>query len=104
MCWLPRLPALRALFQLQVGSCGLLVSSRDIRPNARADGSTGTSSARMGMILRLFVAVVGAILGCTPVAVFGVDWAASAALPVRTKVFLLQRDTSKILRLNLAAI
>ena len=71
MCWLPRLLALRALFKPQVSSCGLLASSHDIKFNVCAGGSTGTSSALMGMILRLFVTVVGATLGSTLMAVLG---------------------------------
>ena len=71
MCWLPRLLALRALFRPQIGSCSLLGGSRDVRFNVCAGGSTDTSSAPMLMILRLFVTVVGAILGSTLMAVLG---------------------------------
>lgn len=71
MCWLPKLLALRALFQPQVDSYGLLVSSRDIGFSGYADDSTGTSSVPTGTILRLFVTVAGAILDSTLMAVLG---------------------------------
>ena len=71
MCWLPRLLTLRTLFQPQISSCGLLANTCDIKFNSCVEGSTGTSSAPMGMILRLFVTVVGAILGSTLMAVLG---------------------------------
>ena len=93
MCWLPRLSSLWALLHLRVGSCNLLASTHSAKFNVCMGSSTGTSSAPIVMILRLFDIAVGAIFGFMPTAANGSaggDQAASVAMPVRARVFLLQ--------------